>query len=54
MEDVNKQRQNFASLSKLECGPQEINCMKIRLSLDNFSELVNTRQSLKKREFKAS
>ena len=30
-EDVNKRRQNFPSLSKLECGPQEINFREIRL-----------------------
>ena len=31
MEDVNKRRQIFLSLSKLECGPQEINSKEIRL-----------------------
>jgi len=38
------------SFSKLECGPQEINSLKIR-SLDIYSELEQTRQGLKKREF---
>ena len=29
MEDINEQRRNFLSLSKLECSPQEINSRKI-------------------------
>ena len=33
MEDVNKRRRISFSLSKLECGPQEINSMEIRLHL---------------------
>ena len=33
MEDVNKRRRIFLSLSKLECGPQEINSREIRLHL---------------------
>ena len=32
-EDVNKRRRIFLSLSKLECGPQEINSGEIRLHL---------------------
>ena len=35
----------FLPLSKLECGPQEINSREIRLQLEE------ARQSLKKREF---
>ena len=31
MEDVNKRRQTFLSLSKLECGPKEINSREIGL-----------------------
>ena len=31
MEDVNKRRRISFSLSKLECGPQEINSREIRL-----------------------
>ena len=33
MEDVNKRRRISFSLSKLECGPQEINSREIRLHL---------------------
>ena len=33
MEDVNKRRRIFLFLSKLECGPQEINFRKIGLHL---------------------
>ena len=33
MEDINKRRQIFLSLSNLECGPQEINSKEIRLHL---------------------
>ena len=33
MEDVNKRRRISFSLSKLECGPKEINCREIRLHL---------------------
>ena len=45
MEDVNKRRLISFSLSKLECGPQEINSWEIRVHLEK------TRQGLKKREF---
>ena len=31
MEDVNKRRRIFLSLSKLKCGPHEINSREIRL-----------------------
>ena len=33
MEDVSTRRRTFLSLSKLECGPQEIGSWKIRLHL---------------------
>ena len=33
IEDVNKRRQIFLFLSKLECGPQEINSRELRLHL---------------------
>ena len=33
MEDVNKRRRISFSLSKLECGPQELNSREIRLHL---------------------
>ena len=33
MEDVNKRRQISFSLSKVKCGPQEINSREIRLHL---------------------
>ena len=39
MEDVNKRRGISFSLSKLECGPQEINSSEIRLYLP-FSALI--------------
>ena len=38
MEDVNKRRRISFSLSKLECGPEEINPREIRLHLP-FSAL---------------
>ena len=38
MEDVIKRRRVSFSLSKLECGPQEINSRKIRLHL-HFQEI---------------
>ena len=47
MEDVNKRRRISFSLSKLECGPQEINSREIRLHLP-FSANCNKRD---KREF---
>ena len=51
MEDVNKPRRISFSLSKLECGPQEINSMEIRLHLP-FSANWNKRdKAWKKREF---
>ena len=52
MEDVNKRRQISFSLSKLECGSQEINSREIRLHLP-FSLSWNKRDKLrlKKREF---
>jgi len=33
MEDVNKRQRFFLSLSKLECGPQEINSREVLLHL---------------------
>ena len=39
MEDVNKRRRISFSLSKLECGPQEINSREIRLHLGNFQQI---------------
>ena len=42
MEDVNKRRQISFPLSKLECGPQEINSREIRLHLP-FSATWNKR-----------
>ena len=42
MEDVNKQRRISISLSKLECGAQEINSREIRLHLP-FSANWNKR-----------
>ena len=42
MEDVNKRRRISISLSKLECGPQEINSREIRLHLQ-FSANWNKR-----------
>ena len=42
MEDVNKRRRISFSLSKLECGPQEINSREIRLQLP-FSANWNKR-----------
>ena len=33
MEDVNKQRRNFISLSKLECGPLKFSFRRVRLQL---------------------
>ena len=52
MEDVNKRRRISFSLSKLECGPQEINSREIRLHLP-FSANWNKRDkdSVEKREF---
>ena len=52
MEDVNKRRRISFFLSKLECGPQEINSREIRLHLP-FSANWNkrTRQRLEKRKF---
>ena len=38
MEDVNKRRRIFLSLSKLKCGPHEINSREIRL---HFTFQVN-------------
>ena len=46
MEDVNKRRRISFSLSKLECGPQDINCGEIRLHLP-FSANWNKRDKLK-------
>ena len=51
MEDVNKRRRISFSLSKLECGPQEINSREIRLHLP-FSANWNKRdKDWTKREF---
>ena len=46
MEDVNKRRRIFLSLSKLECGPQEINSKEYICLHLKFSERLK-----KKREF---
>ena len=43
--DVNKRRRIFLSLSKLECGPQEINSREIRLHL-SFSADWNKRDNV--------
>ena len=48
MEDVNKWWPIFLSLSKLEYSPQEINLQGNLPTLDIFSELEYTQQSLKK------
>ena len=40
IEDVNKRRRISFSLSKLECGPQEINFREIRLHLPVFSKYI--------------
>ena len=45
MEDVNKRQQIFLSLSKLECGPQEINSREIRIHL-TFSGNWNERDKV--------
>ena len=49
MEEVNKRRRICFSLSKLECGPQEINSREIR----HFQQIYwnNRHKGLKKREF---
>ena len=47
MEDVNKWRRNFLSLPKLECGPQENEWQGNSPTFYIFSELEQTRQSLK-------
>ena len=47
MEDVNKRRRNFLSLPKLECGPQENDRQGNSPTFYIFSELEQTRQSLK-------
>ena len=46
MEDVNKRRRISFSLSKLECGPQEISSREIRLHLP-FSANWNKRHATK-------
>ena len=51
MEDVNKRRRISFFLSKLECGPQEINSREICLHLSFFRKLEQKWQRLKKREF---
>ena len=45
IEDVNKRQRIFLSLSKLECGPQEINSREIRLHL-TFSAIWNKRDKV--------
>ena len=45
MEDVNKRQKKFLFLSKLECGPQEINSREIRLHL-TFSGNRNKRDKV--------
>ena len=47
MEDVNKRRQTFFSLSKLECGPKEINSREIGLHI--FPANWNKRDKVEKR-----
>ena len=41
MEEVNKRRRIFLSLSKLECGPQEINSREYICLHLKFSERLN-------------
>ena len=54
MEDVNKRRRIFLSLSKLECGPQEINSREYRCLHLKFSErLKKTRIHFKSDVFAA-
>ena len=54
MEDVNKRRRIFLSLSKLECGPQEINSREYRCLHLKFSErLKKTRFHFKSDVFAA-
>ena len=54
MEDVNKRRRIFLSLSKLECGPQEINPREYRCLHLKFSErLKKTRIHFKSDVFAA-
>ena len=54
MEDVNKRRRIFLSLSKLECGPQEINSREyICLHLKFSERLKKTRIHFKSDVFAA-
>ena len=47
MEDVNKRRRIFLALSKLKCGPQEINSREICLHL-RFSGNWSKREKVEK------
>ena len=49
MEDVNKRRPISFSLTKLECGPQQINSREIRLQLP-FSANWNNATKIEKTE----
>ena len=51
MKDVNKRRRISFSFSKLECGPQEINSMEIRLHLPFLAIWNKRNKDWKKREF---
>ena len=59
MEDVNKRQRIFLSLSKLECGPREINSREIRLHLtfpaiwNNATKFEKTRIHFKSDVFAA-
>ena len=48
IEDVNKRRRIFLSLSKLECGPQEINSREIHLHLTFLANWNKFEKVLKK------
>ena len=48
MEDVKKRRQTFLSLSKLECGPKEINSREIAHIRYDFQRIEINATKLKK------
>ena len=49
MEDVNKRRRISFSLSKLECGPQEINSREIRIHLGHFQQIGMNATNIEKK-----
>ena len=51
LQDTNERRRIFLSLSKLECGPQEVNSAEIRLRL-TFSAKWKKKKSRKSRKKK--